>query len=212
MGQVYRPGPIEPVVLSGENVLLQSPTRLDLYTVDFIEPLPFSEELSIDLLQASGIGPLAPGATTPRISSQQQIDMNVGELGQFRFFVADDAQVTMYQPQASGRSLTRYQQVAFSPYSHLYDPDDALSEFYVWEQGHPYFAASNPGTVTLQTIRIFPYGFRLVLAGKSGTARGSAQGLSPIQHFVTLQEAMAWGKVNQTKFTVVPIAAWPGRS
>lgn len=212
MGQVYRPGPIEPVVLPGENLLLQSQNRLELYTADYIEPLPLSEQLSLDLLQAQGVGPLAPGATTPRISSQAQLDMNVGELGQFRFFVADDAQVTLYQPQASGRNLTRNQQVAFSPYTHLYDPDDALSEFYILEQGRVFFSATNPGTVTLQRIRIFPYGFRIVLAGKRGTASGSSQSLSPIQQFSTLQDAMDWGKKNQTKFTVVPVAAWPGRS
>ena len=212
MGQLYKPGPIEPIVLPGENILTQFSTGYELYQAVYIEPLPMSPDLAINLLANISGGLAAGQSTTQKISSSQQLTMQNGELGQFRWFVGDDAQVQMYEPQANPRSVMKNAVLRIDAFTHLNDPFDPLSEFFVFEDETPYFNVTNPTGSTISFCRIFPYGFRYVLAGKNGTVTGSSKALQPFERFSSFRAALDWRNKNRTQFIVVPVAGWTGGS
>ena len=209
MGQLYRPGPIEPIVLPGEYILAQFLNNYQLYQAVFIEPLPPSPQTAIDLLanQSGGLGSLQ---STNFVNSATQLDMFNGDLGQFRWFVLDDARVQIYQPGQVARYQTRNAQLSIDPFAHKLFPDDELTETYVFGNERPYFVVTNPTASTITMCRIIPYGFRLVLAGKEGTVTGTGKQLTPIEKFNAISDAIAYKKRFGIQFTVVPVGGFSG--
>lgn len=204
MAGLYRNAPMEPIVEEGQNVLLQSQNEYQLYKVYFIEPLPESSPLVVNLISGST---LAAGVATSSVSTQNQIDMPNGELGQFRFKMYDYAQVTLRQGQALGRNPTRFTEAVFTPHSQIDDPFAAGTEQFVWEQQRTYFVAQNIQQRTLNQIRIALYGYRYILEGINGV-QGPTTGtvVNPFRIWRTLEEAM--NDPGNFKFRVVPISGW----
>jgi hypothetical protein len=202
--KIYSRGPIEPIVERvGDNLLLQKTNGLDLYQVQFIDSLPPSQPLVVNLATSG----LAAGANTgsTSINLQNQEYMNYGQLGHFRFYVLDPVTVTLWQPQSSGRNLTQLTQGSFTMRTRFHDPNDSFSEHFVYQQNPAYLIATNFNAVTQSLARVAIYGFNYWLAGlnpNTSVNRGVVQ--QPLVHFNSVNEAVS----SKYKFTIVPIAAW----
>ncbi|RJO60330.1 MAG: hypothetical protein C4542_09570 [Dehalococcoidia bacterium] len=193
----YRAGPIEPVVEVGHNVLLIFQMKFYLYQVAFIEPVPPSHPL------IANIGAINAGITSAIFNTQNVLDMPDGSFGQFRARVLDDIVVTYLQPQASTRNSTRNNNARLTAFNRLYDPNDALSEFYVFEDERMFLQAVNPTDYNLAQARVVFYGFKYILSGQDGVNM-SGGSIKPLQQFDSIEAA----KRSNINFTAVPVGGW----
>lgn len=199
---LYKEGPIEPIVEPGQNVLLQTQQSYDMYEVQFVEPIPESAPVTVNLISGAT---LAVGATTAAISVQNQVDMSDGELGQFRFRVLDYAAISLFQGQALGRNITRNAKGLFIPQMQIRDPHVRMTEHFIYEQNRSYLTGTNNGPATLAQLRVAIFGFRYVLAGIDGVmSPTSGTIITAIKRFATIKDAVASG----LKFKVVPVNGW----
>lgn len=211
--RLYNPGPIEPIIEPGQNLLLQTPTGYDLFQVVYIDTFPFSAPITVNLATSG----LAAATTTAGISTgqtpvnlQNQEDMNNGEVGHYRFRVLDPVQVSLFQPSALGRNTNQYARATFGPQSWFRDRYDSFSEHFVYEQNPAYMTAVNYQSVAVGQARVSFYGFRYILGGKGQTigAQGGSD-VGPVRHFGSLADAIAAeARKEVPRFTVIPISGW----
>lgn len=198
----YKPGPIEPIVEVGQHLLIVTQQGgYDLYMVAFIEGIPKSHPLVINL------GAIAAAGVTAPITTQPLLDMQYGQVGQFRGRVLDDIWVDLLQPQGVARFPTMNVNANFNAFQALDRAADFnMTEFYVLEQRRPFLRGNNATPNALGQARVAFWGFRYVLAGPEGPSTTTGQ-LPPIQHYSSINEAMR----GQYKFTVIPSAGWGGQ-
>jgi len=192
----YAPGPIAPIVKPGQNVMLADLSSYKLYMVSFVEPIPRSSPL---VFNTGGI--LGSATTTPQ-DTAAILNMQDGQLGQFRAEVLDDIVVQVNQPNANGRFRLRGPIATLNIFSAIYDPDAHLTETYVYDLGRPFLVVNNPSAAPILRARIVFWGFRYQLEGASGIATKAGE-LPPIATYSSLKEADRTG----VKYTVVPINA-----
>lgn len=191
---VHAPGLIKPIARPGEKVLIYNSGKFNLYLVDFLEPMTLNGEL------VKNFGALAAGAQSA-VTGLTDLDMNYGELGQYRFRITDDMQVTFYQPSSLARRVNMNNVMYMNSFTMLRDPDGASTETFIFEQNRIYVQAMNPRSSTLAQSRLEAWGFRYVLSGAQGQ-RANASPLKPIKTFDTMYEAV----VSNERFTVVPVS------
>ena len=202
--RLYNPGPIEPVVDPGQNILTQQASGYDLYRVEYVEPLTRSPQISINLANGTA---LVAGASTQNVSLETQLDMPSGQLGHFRFHPIDDLQYYLYEPQSLGRGTDLNQLASFNLWNALNDKHDALTEAFIFQQQRVYIRAYNYTNYTVNYARLVVYGFRYVLSGSQGEAPPVvSQSFPSLRHFNTLADALNSG----SRFTLVPIAGSAG--
>ena len=208
--RLYHPGPIEPVVDVGQNVLLQKPSLYELFQVQYIEALPPSAPITVNLATnglaaATSSAGVSTGATP--ISLQNQEDMNNGELFQVRFRVLDPVSVALYQNQALGRGTTLYTQAVFNLQSSFRDPHATFTEHFVYEQNRAYMIATNYLSHALGQARVELWGYRYILGGV-GSSIGSRGGRNsvPIASYNSVDEAIK--NTAGFRFTIIPVQGW----
>lgn len=192
----YKPGPIEPIVRVGENVLTVDREAYSLYTVGFIEPLILSGALVVNG------GAVVAGATLPLLNTQNQLDNNYGQLSQLRARVLDDIDVTMYLPQSVARHGNLNIVATVNAFVALNFPDDEPSEIFIFENQRVFLQIRNPDTVALVQSRVMFYGIKYVLIGPGGPSSGGH--VLPFRTFNSITEAVQSGE----KFTVIPTGGW----
>ncbi len=179
---------LRPVALIDQIILILPSTNpaFGFYQVDNLEPLPPSRTLDLDLATFAGsgggtsVGPgPIPGATgTPLVAATrsliqiagqgQFLEMPPGNIAQLRMYVLDDFELTIFQPRAKGRFVTRLQQAAITPETRLVDtttisPPDARSEFFIYESQNIFVTLTNVDTLPLVKARVSFYGIRFAL-------------------------------------------------
>jgi hypothetical protein len=192
----YKPGPIEPVVEAGQNLLLQDRLGYYLYRVAYVEPLPRSHAIMFNG------GALTAGQVLGNLNTQTQLDMQYGQLAQLRMRVLDDIDVVVYQPSATARGSNKNQIADFNAYDALYDNFDHLSEVFIFEDQRIFFQFTNPTQYPLTQSRVSVYGIKYVLYGGQGASTGGH--VLPNRTFDNIQDAVNSGE----RFTVVPIGGW----
>jgi len=152
----YKAGPVEPIVMPGEVVGIWVNKVYHFATVEYIEPLPESNPIVIDL------GALAAGASVgpTRLGN---LDMPGSEFAQYRYRVVNDIEVSL----SLGRSDLRYKMhnvnAHVSRFTALNNPDAHLTEFFVYEDQHAFMTALNPTSYNNTESKIAFWGFRYVL-------------------------------------------------
>ncbi len=196
----YKPGFVEPVVQVGQNILVLDRQAYRLYTVAFIEPIPRSWPM------VQNFGALAAGAQTAPISTQNILDMQFGELAQYRLRVLDDVAVTVRLPQAVTRFGTKNVNAEVGAFNAIYGDvqgsGDSDTELYVFEDQRPILVVRNPTGYALAQSRVAFWGIRYVLSGINGASSG--EHIAAKKSFATIEDALGSGE----KFTVVPMGGW----
>lgn len=154
----YKPGPIERVVLPGEIVGLWVNRSYLFYQVEFIEPLPESDPIQIDL------GAIVAGGQSA-ITTLTLLEMPDREFGQFRMRVLDDFTALLFQGRADQRHKLNNAVATCSRFTDKHDPCGHTTEFFVYENNNDAFLQGNNQTDYALTIaRVNFYGFRYVLS------------------------------------------------
>jgi hypothetical protein len=191
----------------GQNILTIDRESYNLYQVQFIEPIPLSAPITIDLVGAVGSGVVAPGLAAGGVSQPTstitQIDMLDGQLGQFRARLLDDFQAIIYQPQGVQRDSTMNVVARLNLYQQLLDPSGHETELFCFEQQRPFVQAINNKAVAAPQVRVGFYGYRYALGNDKGPGRSGGH-VEPIRRFESIMTAINSG----LKFTVVPVGGW----
>lgn len=189
-------GPIEHIAEVGENVLLVEHSKYSLFQIAYIEPIPPSHPL------VANAGAILAGGIVPNFNTTAILDLNYGQLGQFRAHVLDDIHVTVLQAQSLTRFALMNVSATINPFTRLEDPYDILTELAIWEQRRVFFRVVNPTGYNLAQSRVALYGYKYVLSGAEGTSGG--QQIQPFDTYSSIKEAIEKGK----KFAVVPVGGW----
>jgi len=144
---------MEPVALINQNICLLYQGTKKYRRVTYLEPIP--------PFQCLDLGAIAAQTVTARTRAPN-LDLWDGEIGQYRWFPLDNAQVRLFLPQADGRYLLRQMQVPVDAMITQFDPCLHLTEFFVWEDKSPWFEAINFQDYALAACRIIAMGFRFV--------------------------------------------------
>lgn len=200
--RAFAAGPIEPVVDPGQFIMIVDREGYNLYQVAYIEPIPESRALTVNLLTSPNATTLAAGASAAAFNPSAILDMQDNQLGQFRFRLLDDADVVVAQPNSVQRYNIRSVSSTLNRFQSIKDPHCHLTETFILSQDRPYFTPTNNGGRTLTQIRIRAWGFKFVLVGKSGLPTTGA--LDPIITFSSMVDAQK----SQYRFTVIPAGGW----
>jgi hypothetical protein len=192
---------IKPIADVGENLLLIDNANYELYQVAYRNAIPQSHPFVVDA--SAGLG-LVAGGRIQAFNTNNILDLNEGQVAQFRAFVLDDVHVRINQPAATARQALGQLVATFNPFSKLYDPDDALTEFFSFEDVRPILDITNPSGYALVQVRVAFYGYRYILAGKEGTSALGGR-ITPIDTFRTIKAA----RESSYKFAAVAIGGWP---
>jgi len=189
-------GPIEHIAEVGENVLLVEHSKYSLYQIAYIEPIPPSHPL------VANAGAILAGGIVPNFNTTAILDLNYGQLGQFRAHVLDDIHVTVLQAQSLTRFSLMNVSATINAFTRLEDPYDILTELAIWEQRRVFLRVVNPTGYNLAQARMAFYGYKYALAGPEGTSGG--QQINPFATYDSIKAAVESGK----KFAVVPVGGW----
>ena len=196
--RAFAAGEMEPIVDPGQQLLVVDREGYNLYRAAFIEPLPYSRALVVDLIT----GTVATGAAGAQVSMTNLLDMQDNQAGQFRMEVLDDIDVLVSQPQSVARYSTRNVSSPVSMFSKLRDRCAHTTETFILGQDRTYMTPTNNGGRGITLGRVAFWGFKYVLVGKSGLPTTGA--LDPIKTFGSIDEALRSGE----KFTVLPAGGW----
>lgn len=152
-GYMYKSGVglMEPVALIGQNVAIRYINELHIKRVTFVEAIP--------PFQALDVGAVAAQTRSAR-TAMPNLDLADNEFGQFRWYPLDDMQVLLWLPQAQGKSVLRNIMVPMDATVVHRDPCLHLTEFFVWEDNHPFVEVINYRDYPITMARIITMGFR----------------------------------------------------
>ena len=153
----YKSGTIEPVVMPGETVGIWVNKVYYFAKVDYIDGIPRSDPLTIDLGAIAAAGNSA-------VTQLLLLEMPDFEFGQFRAEVLDDFTGLLYQGRADQRHKTNQRVATYTRQSALAEPDGHTGEFFVHEDDWAYMQAFNQTGYNLTQSRVAFWGFRYVLS------------------------------------------------
>ena len=151
------PGPITPVALMGQNVVIVHDGKYHLYRALLLEGITQSNPLVFDG------GALAAAASANNQSLGPVIDMPMGNFFQFRFRVLDDIRVTLDQPQRLGTQVLSFQAAEVSAYTSLYDPCSHQTERAIYWDRRPFLNITNPTDYAIAQSRVLFWGFKFMV-------------------------------------------------
>lgn len=155
MLHTYKSGPIEQTNLPGETVGVWVNKVYEFYKILFVEPIPRSDPVSIDL------GAIAAGASTAvtQVSLLQMPDL---EFAQFRMEVLDDVEIGVYQGRADMRHKLHQRVATVSRMNALFDPCAHQTELFEFEDNFIFLQAANNSGYALTVARVVFWGYRYV--------------------------------------------------
>lgn len=142
---------MEPVAAMYHNITIHY-IRQTLYRkVIFLEPIaPF---------QCLDLGAQAAGATSP-LTNIPNLEMYDGELGQWRWYPLDNAQVRIYLPSTGSKQDLKNLQPPIDPTIINTNPSLNQTEFFVWQDNRP--AVQSIAGLALNAVRIIAKGYRFM--------------------------------------------------
>lgn len=146
----------DPICKIKENIGVLTGDGEKYFKVIYREQLPASEDLIVDFGAIADDGVDADNEIT-------DIEMNSGELGQYRFEPLDPIKVEVKQPMAASRFSIKNTVVRVSQRSVINNPTLSDTEFYVFENDNVYMTATNNSGAALTKSRVQFYGYRYIL-------------------------------------------------
>lgn len=170
----YTPGPIEPIVMVGENVGVWTQQTYLFFKVVHIEAIPASRQLIQDLGSVADAGSIA--STEITVARAQD-----GNLLHVRVLPLDEAEITVFEQRATARNTVYSAQARLTYWNNL-DPYLAQNTYFVLgKEKTIYMAANNVRGYALSQCRIQFTGYRYVLsplpALHSSALRKTLQGI-----------------------------------
>lgn len=142
---------MEPVASMYHNITIHYIRQTIYRKVIFTEPIaPF---------QCIDLGALGVGATGA-LTNIPNLEMYDGELGQWRWYPLDNAQVRLYLPSTGSKQDLKNIQPPIDPTIVSTNPSLNMTEFFVWQDNRP--AVQAIAGLALNAVRIIAKGYRFM--------------------------------------------------
>jgi len=160
---IYDNGPISPVAQIKQNLSVWTLGHWAHYRIEFIEPMPWSSTMVVDMVVASGnVTVAANGAIAQRLVNILQL--NELNLLQLRWQPLDDVQGILWEQAGTGRNVTRGVQARVDLMTASRDPNLATTTFFILGKDRDMqLEVRNPLPVAQALARFVFFGFRYVL-------------------------------------------------
>lgn len=161
---IYDPGPIKPVVQIKENISVYTRSRWEHYRVDYIEPMPRSTPMVVEMVVASGATSLvANGTIAKRVVAILQL--NTLEFLHLRWEPLDNVQGVLWETAGNARYNARSVQAFVDRNTAKYDPYLATTTFWIMGIDRDMnLEARNPMGYATPVARFAFWGYRYILS------------------------------------------------
>ena len=162
---IYDPGPIHPIVHFKEKMAVWTGGKWYYYSADYIEPMPRSAPLTVEMVVASATGITALAANGTIVKSVvQALRLNENEFFHLRWEPLDDVEGVLWEQSGQGRFLSRNTQARVDLQTHLHDPYLATTTFWIIGKDRDMnLEVRNPTGYAMPMARFAFWGYRYVL-------------------------------------------------
>ena len=179
---IYSPGPIKPVVKIKENLSLWTLGKWEHYRAEYIEPMPRSTPMTVEMVVASGVTTLAANGTiAKRVVAALQL--NEGEFFHLRWEPIDNVEGVLWEQAGTGRFHGRSAMARVDRDTKAYDPYLATTTFWILGNDRDMnLEVRNPMGYATPVARFAFWGYRYILSplqisaqDKEGANRGDLE-------------------------------------
>jgi len=142
---------MEPIALLDYYVRIITYKDLYFRKVTFYESIPPFQALDVGALLAQ---------TPSGLTNVQNLDLNDGEFGQWRYFPLDNAMIRLFLPRGVAKNQLKWLQVGVERSIIYRDPTLVSTEFYTWQDERPAVQGVNFSDYALGACRIVTFGYR----------------------------------------------------
>lgn len=167
---IYDGGVIAPVAKIKENLSIFTVGHYVHYRIEFIEPMPWSNPMVVEMVVASGAVTIAAnGAIAQRVVAILQLNDN--NLLQLRWTPLDDVEGVLWEQAGTGRFVTRGVHSRVDLFTRTFDPYLATTTFFILGKDRDMqLEVRNPRPVAQALARFVFFGYRYVLKPLDATA------------------------------------------
>jgi len=160
---IYDSNPIQPVVKIKENISIYTGGKYSNYSVEFIEPMPRSSPMVVEMVAATGNTSIAAnGQIAKAVVNILQLAEN--EFLQLRWYPLDNVEGVLWEQSAVGRFVTRSVQSRVNILTPARDPYLSTTTFFVLGMNRDInLEVQNPQPIIVPVARFVFFGFRYVL-------------------------------------------------
>lgn len=160
---IYDGGVIAPVAKIRENLSIYTLGHYVHYRIEYIEPMPWSSPMVVEMVVASGATTIAAGGTIAK-QVVNILDLNENNLLHLRWQPLDDVEGILWEQAGSGRYVTQgvHSRVDLSTITR--DPYLCTTTFFIFGRDRRMnLEVRNPRPVAQALARFIFFGFRYVL-------------------------------------------------
>jgi len=161
---IYDSGVITPVVKIRENVSIFTVGQWSHYKVEYIEGLPRSSTMTVEMVTLSGAATIAANGTIAKqvIAFLQLADL---ELVHLRWEPIDDMEGILWEQSSQGRFAARAVHARVDMLTSTRDPNLATTTFFILGKNRDMnLEVRNPAPVARALARFVFFGYRYVLS------------------------------------------------
>jgi hypothetical protein len=164
VGNIYDNGPISPIAKIKENLSIWTNQQWSHYRIDFIEGMPRSSPMMVEMVTATGNTSIAANGT---IAKALVAILSLAELDfvHLRWEPLDDMEGVLWEQASKGRYVTRGTQARVTRFSSVQDPWLATTTFCILGMNRDMqLEVRNPNPVIMPQARFVFWGYRYVLS------------------------------------------------
>lgn len=161
---IYDSEPIQPLAKIKENLSIWTVGQWEHYRIEYMEPIPRSSPLMVEMVTASGAAIIAANGTIGKqvIAFLQLADK---ELMHLRFEPIDDMEGILWEQSSQGRFVARSVHARVNLLTSTRDPYLATTTFFILGQNRDMnLEVRNPEPVARPLARFVFWGYRYILS------------------------------------------------
>ena len=173
VANIYDNGPISPIARIKENLSIWTTGKWEHYEIKFIEPMPRSSPMTVEMVTASGAVTIAANGTIQKrlVNILRLADL---ELLHLRWEPIDDMEGALWEQSSQGRFVARNVQARVDRLTGSRDPYLATTTFYVLgKERDMNLEVRNPNGIALPLARFVFFGYRYLLEALSSEPANS---------------------------------------
>lgn len=164
VANLYDNGPISPVAKIKENLSIWTGGAWSHYQIEFIEPMPRSRPMTVEMVTATGNVVIAANGLIAK-SIVAILQLADTEFFHLRWEPIDDVEGVLWELASLGRFASRAVHARVTRFTSVRDPFLATTTFWVMgQQRDMQLEVQNPNPVALPQARFVFFGYRYILS------------------------------------------------
>lgn len=163
IANIYDNGPISPIARIKDNLSIFSENHWMHFNIDFMEPVPASTPMTVEMVTASGAAVIAALGTIAK-QVVALLQMNQNEMLHLRWEPLDDVEGLLWELAGQARFNPRGAHARVGPMTSMRDPYLATTTFFILGRDKDMnLEVRNPLAVAQSLARFVFFGYRYIL-------------------------------------------------